>query len=104
MVIWLVGMSGAGKSTVAEMLFKKLIHHAGIGAVPLDGDLVRLMGSSFILNRVCRVCVNKCVDTLIKSSSSRVRHSSMKVSLVCDERLVMMPSFISVLSSFLSLF
>ena len=37
MVIWLVGMSGAGKSTVAEMLFKKLIHHAGIGAVPLDG-------------------------------------------------------------------
>tara|TARA_Y100001970_G_scaffold61075_1_gene77924 strand:- start:34769 stop:35395 length:627 start_codon:yes stop_codon:yes gene_type:complete len=43
MVIWLVGMSGAGKSTVAEMLFKKLIHHAGIGAVPLDGDLVRLI-------------------------------------------------------------
>lgn len=39
-VIWFTGLSGSGKSTVANTLDHKL-HHAGIQSVVLDGDNVR---------------------------------------------------------------
>lgn len=39
-VIWLTGLSGAGKSTIANLLEKKL-HSAGIRTYLLDGDNVR---------------------------------------------------------------
>jgi len=39
-VIWFTGLSGSGKSTVANTLEHKL-HHAGIQSVVLDGDNVR---------------------------------------------------------------
>ena len=39
-VIWFTGLSGSGKSTVANTLDHKL-HHAGIKSVVLDGDNVR---------------------------------------------------------------
>ena len=39
-VIWLTGLSGAGKSTIANSLERKL-HHRGIHTMLLDGDNVR---------------------------------------------------------------
>lgn len=39
-VIWFTGLSGSGKSTIANTLDHKL-HHAGIQTVVLDGDNVR---------------------------------------------------------------
>ena len=39
-VIWFTGLSGSGKSTVANTLDHKL-HHAGLHSVVLDGDNVR---------------------------------------------------------------
>ena len=40
MVIWLIGLSGSGKTTIANLLFKKL-KKKYINIVHLDGDRVR---------------------------------------------------------------
>lgn len=40
-VLWLTGISGAGKSTIADLLEKKL-HLTGIRTYVLDGDNIRL--------------------------------------------------------------
>tara|TARA_B100001029_G_scaffold178995_1_gene187019 strand:+ start:1607 stop:2233 length:627 start_codon:yes stop_codon:yes gene_type:complete len=43
MVIWLVGMSGVGKTTIADILFKKISKETNSNAIPIDGDIVRLI-------------------------------------------------------------
>ena len=43
MVIWLVGMSGVGKTTIADILFKKISKETDSNALPIDGDIVRLI-------------------------------------------------------------
>ena len=43
MVIWLVGMSGVGKTTIADILFKKISNDIDKNAIPIDGDIVRLI-------------------------------------------------------------
>ncbi|OOQ59506.1 adenylyl-sulfate kinase [Mucilaginibacter pedocola] len=40
MVVWLMGLSGAGKSTIARLLKQKLAEE-GIFAISLDGDVMR---------------------------------------------------------------
>lgn len=50
MVIWIIGLSGAGKSTVASEL-KQQINSLGKSCVMLDGDLVReLFGNDLSYN------------------------------------------------------
>lgn len=39
-VIWITGLSGAGKSSIAETLVWRLRHH-GVAALLVDGDVVR---------------------------------------------------------------
>ncbi|WP_321854825.1 adenylyl-sulfate kinase [Paraburkholderia tropica] len=39
-VVWLTGMSGAGKSTIAQALLKRL-HMSAVRAMVLDGDVLR---------------------------------------------------------------
>jgi adenylylsulfate kinase len=40
-VFWLLGLSGAGKTTLAEALRRDLLRHAGLKALMLDGDRLR---------------------------------------------------------------
>ena len=40
MVIWIIGLSGSGKTTIANLLFKKLKKKYS-NIVHLDGDVVR---------------------------------------------------------------
>ena len=48
MVIWLVGMSGVGKTTIADILFEKISTDIGSNAIPIDGDIVRLIDGNDI--------------------------------------------------------
>ena len=48
MVIWLVGMSGVGKTTIADILFEKISTDIGSNAIPIDGDIVRLIDDNDI--------------------------------------------------------
>jgi len=43
MVIWLVGMSGVGKSTIADKILQHISGEGNVNIVPLDGDIVRLI-------------------------------------------------------------
>lgn len=43
MVIWLVGMSGVGKSTIADKILQHISDEGNVNIVPLDGDIVRLI-------------------------------------------------------------
>lgn len=43
MVIWLVGMSGVGKSTIADKILQHISGEGNVNIVPLDGDIVRFI-------------------------------------------------------------
>ncbi|MBS8121464.1 adenylyl-sulfate kinase [Candidatus Vampirococcus lugosii] len=40
-VLWLTGLSGAGKTTIADALYDKLINKSYVNIEKLDGDIIR---------------------------------------------------------------
>lgn len=65
MIIWLIGLSGAGKTEIGKRLFRRLREERG-NVVFIDGDLVRyIMGNDLghtledrrrNADRICRLC------------------------------------------------
>jgi len=80
-VIWLTGISGAGKSTIANALDKKL-HSMGKHTYVLDGDNVR--------NGICSDLCFKDADR-----KENIRRVSEVAKLMLDAGLIVITAFIS---------
>ena len=80
-VVWLTGLSGSGKSTVATELENELFHH-GINTYVLDGDNVRhgLCGD---------------LGFSPKDRSENIRRVGEVAHILCDAGLVVITTFIS---------
>jgi len=80
-VIWMTGISGAGKSTIANALDKKL-YELGNHSYILDGDNVR--------NGLCRD-----LDFSDQDRSENIRRISEVAKLMVDAGLIVITAFIS---------
>jgi adenylylsulfate kinase len=70
-VIWLTGLSGAGKSTVARALYEELIGRS-VAADLLDGDQIRALFPGTGFSRSERDAHVKRVGFLGRAGSSRI--------------------------------
>lgn len=80
-IIWLTGMSGAGKSTIANALEKELFHR-GLNTYLLDGDNVR-QG------------LNKDLGFSVSDREENIRRIAEVAKLFVDAGLVVITAFIS---------
>ena len=89
MVVWLTGLSGSGKSTIANELEKKL-YNQGIRSFILDGDNTRLG-------------INSDLDFTNDGRNENIRRVAEISKLISDAGIVVICSFISPLNSYRSL-
>lgn len=80
-VIWLTGLSGAGKSTIARKLELQLFH-AGIRTAILDGDNTRMT-------------INRDLDFTTSGRRENIRRVAEMAKLFNDAGVVVITSFIS---------
>ena len=80
-IVWLTGLSGAGKSTIANLLERRL-HHAGHHTYLLDGDNVR-QG------------LNKDLGFTAADRVENIRRVAEVAKLMVDAGLIVIASFIS---------
>ena len=89
LVVWLTGLSGSGKSTIANELEKKL-YNQGIRSFILDGDNTRLG-------------INSDLDFTNDGRNENIRRVAEISKLISDAGIVVICSFISPLNSYRSL-
>jgi len=89
LVVWLTGLSGSGKSTIANELEKTLFNQ-GIRSFILDGDNTRLG-------------INSDLDFTPKSRNENIRRVAEISKIMSDAGIVVICSFISPLNSYRSL-
>lgn len=80
-VVWLTGLSGSGKSTIADRLEQYLFEHDNHCYV-LDGDNVRLG-------------LNKDLDFSKEGRRENIRRIAEAAKLLCDAGLIVITAFIS---------
>ena len=80
-VVWLTGLSGAGKSTIANLVERKL-HAAGVRTYLLDGDNLRHG-------------LNKDLGFTDEARRENIRRASEVAALMVDAGLVVISAFIS---------
>lgn len=80
-VIWLTGLSGSGKSTIANLLEQHL-HKSGLNSYVLDGDNVRHG-------------LNKDLDFSKEGRKENIRRVAEVAKLLCDAGLITITAFIS---------
>ncbi|MGB0391218.1 MAG: adenylyl-sulfate kinase [Salibacteraceae bacterium] len=80
-VIWVVGLSGSGKSTIANVLEQQLFEK-GVKTFLLDGDNIR-------------VGLNSDLDFSMKSRSENIRRVGEVANLMADAGLVCIVAFIT---------
>ena len=89
LVVWLTGLSGSGKSTIANELEKTLFNQ-GIRSFILDGDNTRLG-------------INSDLDFTPKNRNENIRRVAEISKIMSDAGIVVICSFISPLNSYRSL-
>ena len=87
MVVWLTGLSGSGKSTIANELEK--LYNQGIRSFILDGDNTRLG-------------INSDLDFTNDSRNENIRRVAEISKLISEAGIVVICSFISPLNSYRS--
>ena len=89
LVVWLTGLSGSGKSTIANEL-EKTLFNKGIRSFILDGDNTRLG-------------INSDLDFTPKSRNENIRRVAEISKIMSNAGIVVICSFISPLNSYRSL-
>lgn len=84
-VVWLTGLSGAGKTTIAKLLIEEL-HKKGINTQLLDGDITRLG-------------INKDLGFSEKDRNENLRRVAELAKLFVDSGAVVIAAFISPLKN-----
>lgn len=80
-VIWLTGLSGSGKSTIADQL-EQVLHHQGYKTYLLDGDNIRHG-------------LNKNIDFTESGRKENIRRIEEVVKLFLDAGIIVITAFIS---------
>lgn len=83
-VIWMLGLSGAGKSTISDLLEAQL-QRAGIFSIQLDGDALR-------------TGLNKNLGFSMEDRAENIRRAAEVARVMADKGLIVICSFITPLN------